>query len=173
MTTIRKFALAGTLALLAGSGAQAQQGRPAAASMPADADADSTKIYTYVQYMPLYKGKEGTVLLTKDLQREFLAASKAAGCAAPRVPIVASIVIGPSGVIHDVISVNNMHLATAEESAAGRQETTGARSGLPVLPAACEAALVAAGRRLPRLDPGSINGRRVSIGYTLKLVGPK
>ena len=171
MTTIRKFALAGTLALLAGSGAQAQQGRPAAASMPADAD--STKIYTYVQYMPFYKGKEGTVLLTKDLQREFLAASKAAGCAAPRVPIVASIVIGPSGVIHDVISVNNMHLATAEESAAGRQETTGARSGLPVLPAACEAALVAAGRRLPRLDPGSINGRRVSIGYTLKLVGPK
>jgi len=171
MNVIHTFALAGALSLLTRSSVQAQKGRPAAASMPAATDS-LTKRYTYVQYMPLYRGKEGTEMLTQDLLREFQAASVAAGCVAPTFPVVVDITIGPSGVIHDVMSLNNMPLITAEEFAAGRRGGVGTRPALQALPAACEAALLAAGRKLPRLVPGSINGRRVSMSYTLKLVGP-
>ena len=157
------------MALLTCSAVLAQKGRPAAASMPAAIDS-LTKIYTYVQYMPLYKGKEGTEMLAKDLQREFKAASVAAGCVIPAFPIVVDIIVGPSGVIHDIMSVNNMPLITAEELAAGGRGIV-ARPNLQALPAACEAALLAAGRKLPRLNPGSINGRRVTMSYTLKLAG--
>ena len=170
MNAIPKLILTSILALLTCSAAQAQKGRPAAASMPAATDS-LTKVYTYVQYMPLYKGKEGTDLLTKDLQREFQAASTAAGCTAPPFPIVVSITVGPSGVIQDVVSVNNMPLITAEELAAGKRGVVGTRSDLQTLPDACEAALGTAGRKLPRLNPGSINGRRVTMSYTLKLAG--
>ena len=170
MTAIYRFVLAGALTLLACSAVQAQSDRPPAGSMPAATDS-LTKIYTYVQYMPLYKGKEGTKLLTKDLQREFQAACVAAGCAVPQFPVVVDLVVGPSGVIQDVISVNNLPLVTAEELAAGKRGVVGARPDLQVLPAVCEAALRVAGRKLPRLNPGSINGRRVPVSYTLKLVG--
>ena len=169
MNVLSRFALTGTLALLASSSVQAQHGRPAAASMPAAIDS-LTKVYTYVQYMPLYKGREGTEMLTKDLRREFKAASVAAGCAPPTFPVLVDIRIGPSGVIHDVMSINSMDIITNEEFAAGVRGIVGTRPNLQPLPAACEAALLAAGRKLPRLNPGSINGRRVTMSYTLELV---
>jgi hypothetical protein len=40
----------------------------------------------------------------------------------------------------------------------------------PALPTACETALVAAIRKLPRLQPGAQNGRRETVRITLPLV---
>lgn len=130
---------------------------------------DSLRVYTYVQYMPEYRGEIGVKRLTEDLIRNFKAACKAAGCAVPGFPVVADIRIGPSGVVQDVVSVNNMPAGTLAEVGAGKQVGASPTS-LPRLSPACEAALLAAGRLLPRLTPGSMNGRRVTVGYTLRLV---
>ena len=163
-----RLALVGAFALTLQSATQAQNRRPKPASMPARPDSLS-RLYTYVQYMPLYRGKEGTELLTKDLQREFQAASVAAGCPVLTFPVVVDIIVGPSRFLHDVMILNNMPLITSEEREAGVRGVVGTRPDLQALPAACEAALLAAGRKLPRLNPGSQNGKRVTVCYTLKL----
>lgn len=143
---------------------------PQAAAAPAPPSNDSSRVYTSVQYMPEYRGEMGIKLLTADLIREFRAACQAAGCAMPDFPVIVDIRIGPSGVLQDVLSLNNMPVITPAEFMAGKRGFTSSPTTLTQLSPACEAALLAAGRRLPRLKPGSLNGRRVTVGYTLRLV---
>jgi len=131
------------------------------------------RVYTYVQYMPKYKGEEGTKKLTEDLQREFKKASAAGGCTPPAGPVVVTFTVGPSGVIYGVKSVNNLVLSSASPAPpADAKGGNSAQSRLLPLPDACEAALVAAARQLPRLTPGSQSGRAVAVSYTIKLLGP-
>lgn len=131
----------------------------------------TTHVYTFVEQMPVYPGGGGLTALTADLQREFQAASAAGGCVPPNFPVLVSLTVGPSGVIYDVRSVNNMPLLT--DAAVVNGTTSGIAASqrkLPQIPAACEVALVAAARKLPRLQPGSQSGRRVAVNYTIKLV---
>lgn len=142
----------------------------AAPAAPGPPSNDSSRVYTSVQYMPEYRSEMGIKLLTADLIREFRAACQAAGCAVPDFPVIVDIRIGPSGVLQDVLSLNNMPVITPAEFMAGKRGFTSSPTTLTQLSPACEAALLAAGRRLPRLKPGSLNGRRVTVGYTLRLV---
>ena len=130
---------------------------------------DSSRVYTLVQYMPLYKGKEGTKQLTEDLQYEFRTVSAASGCALPKVALYVSLTVGPSGVLYDVKAINNIAQSVLQIVAKpGTPESKPSQS----LPAACEAALTATASKLPRLRPGSLNGRRVAVSYTLVLRPP-
>ena len=130
---------------------------------------DSSRVYTFVQYMPLYKGKEGTKQLTEDLQYEFRTASATSGCALPEVALHVSLTVGPSGALYNVKAINNMAQSGIQIAAGpGTPESKPSQS----LPAACEAALTAAASKLPRLKPGSLNGRRVAVSYTLLLRPP-
>lgn len=130
---------------------------------------DSSRVYTLVQYMPLYKNKDGTKQLTEDLQHEFRAASEASGCALPKVPLYVSFTVGPSGILYDVKSINNMAQSVLQIAAgSGMPENKPSQS----LPIPCAAALTVAASKLPRLKPGSLNGRRVAVGYTLVLRPP-
>lgn len=120
---------------------------------------DSSKVYTYVERMPVYPGG-GLAALTADLRREFLAAGGASDCATRGRPVFVRLVVGPSGAIYDVMSYNK---ATTILSPT-------AKPALPALPAACEAAIAAAGHKLARAKPGSQNGRRVAVELLVKLV---
>ncbi|MDO7845419.1 energy transducer TonB [Hymenobacter sp. M29] len=144
-----------------------QLGLVASAAAP-----DSARVYTYVEHMPLYQGEEGTKKLAKDLSREFNAASAASGCAPPDFRVFVTLTIGPSGTIYDVKSLNNQALPPASDEhkgaqADGRGQT--AHRSLTLLPAACEQALVAAAQKLPRLKPGTQNGRRVAVNLVMQL----
>jgi len=133
--------------------AQVQAPKAGAQAKPLVA-VDSSKVYMYVERMPVYSGGD-TKVLTSDFLREFRSASAAAGCSPP-APVLVSFTVGPSGTIYDVKSVNN-------------QPTPG---NLPKLSAACETALAAAASKLPRLTPGMQNRRRVAVSMTLKLAEP-
>jgi hypothetical protein len=138
---------------------------PVSAQQPAP---DSSKVYTFVTRMPAYPGGRGYMLLLKDLRRELRAASGAAGCAVPTSPVNVNLLIGPSGVIYRAGFVNNLP-PPAKAPARGQNSVANTPPG-PVLPASCETALAAAIRRLPRLQPGVQNGRRVTVMLTLLLV---
>ncbi|GAB3638896.1 hypothetical protein GCM10027422_44870 [Hymenobacter arcticus] len=108
--------------------------------------------------MPVYPGG-GLVALTADLRREFSVASNGTSCATPGRPVLVQLIVGPSGVIYDAMSWN-------------KAETSGSQTAkrtLPELPAGCEAAIVAAARKLARAKPGSQNGRCVTVKLTVKL----
>ncbi|UOE34882.1 energy transducer TonB [Hymenobacter monticola] len=129
---------------------------PAAQAAPSD----STKqVYTYVEQMPLYQGEEGTKSLSEDLLREFRAVG-GSGCPVPSFQILVSMKVGPSGTIYDVKSLRNQSAYPA-----AKQPT----EGRGPLPSACDQALAAAARKLPRLTPGTQNGRRVAVSYTFLL----
>ncbi len=160
----RLFLAAGLMATVILS-AQSQA-RPTRQVLPAD----STKVYNYVERMPVYPGGGGIKALTADLLREFRAASAAAGCAVPASPLYVNLTVGPSGIAYDVMSVNNLPLISAAEAKAGVKGIVAAKRPLPEIPAACEAALVAAARKLPRFKPGSQNGRRVAVSLLLPLI---
>jgi hypothetical protein len=130
----------------AGLAAQAQS-----PTKPAPA-IDSTKVYTYVERMPIYPGSSGMKGLTTDLLREFQAVGAKNGCSPP-APVFVKFIVGPSGVIYNVASVNNSE-----------------KTPHPRLSETCENALIEAARKLPRFKPGMQNGRRVAVSYTLKLV---
>lgn len=142
---------------------------PASASVP-----DSVqRVYTYVQFMPKYRGEEGTTKLTADLLRAFRAASKAGGCTVPDFPVYVTFTVGPSGVIYDVQSINNRGSGASQVNLGTEKPMIiSIKGGLQRLPAPCEAALVAAVRQLPRLTPGAQGDRKVAVSYTLKLIGP-
>jgi hypothetical protein len=133
---------------------------------------DSTKVYTFVQKMPVYPGEGGMKALTATFLRDFQVASAEAGCSPP-APVFVTFVVGPSGLVYDVASVNNLPFITKDEAKAGKRGIVGDRRPLPEMSADCEAALVAAGRKLPRFKPGMQNGRRVAVNYTLKLIEAK
>lgn len=134
------------------AGAAQAQSPSTAATQPKPAT-DSARVYTYVERMPVYLGSSGMKGLTADFLREFQAAGAKGGCSPPAFPVFVSFVVGPSGVIYDVVSVNNSQNIPH-----------------PKLSAACEAALVTAAHNLPRFKPGMQNNRRVAVSYTLKLV---
>lgn len=147
---------------------------PAAASLP-----DSVqRVYTYIQYMPRYQGEEGTKKLTQDLLREFEKTSAEAGCPLPTFPVFVTFIVGPSGTIYGVKSINNLprpDVAPTNDPNAradGRSGDSSSQSSLQPLPAACEASLVAAARKLPRLKPGAQSGRNVAVSFTIRLIGP-
>ncbi|HEX8428140.1 hypothetical protein [Hymenobacter sp.] len=155
----------GLLLLLAGvllstAGQAVAQGRAPKPGAPTKLPValDSSKVYHYVERMPVYPGGGGMQALTADFLREFRGASAAAGCAPPS-PVFVSFTVGPSGTIYDVKSVNDI-------KSVNNQSTP---NNLPKLSAACEAALVAAGRKLPRFTPGTQNRRRVAVTLMLKL----
>jgi len=140
------------------------------AQEPASFPDSTQRVYTYIEHMPLYRGQEGTKKLTSDLLREFRAASAAGGCAVPAFPVFVALTIGPSGVIYDVKVINNLPAtATKVEVGNGTVAVATPKRTLQELPPACEAALVGAARKLPRLTPGTQNGRRVAVSYTLHL----
>jgi hypothetical protein len=128
---------------------------------------DSSKIYTFVARMPVYPGGRGYLVLLKDLRREMQVASGAAGCAVPTYPVNVNLLVGPSGVIYHAEFVNNLPMPTPT---AGNPNNVANTPPGPALPAACEAALVAAIRKLPRLQPGVQNGQRETVRITLPLV---
>jgi hypothetical protein len=130
-------------------------------SLPAAAQqlpSDSSKVYTYVERMPVYPGG-GQVALTADLRRAFLAASGGISCPTPGRPVIVRLVVGPSGFIYDAMSLNKAQTVLHPT----------AKSTLPELPASCEAAIAAAARKLARARPGSQNGRRVTVELMVKL----
>jgi hypothetical protein len=143
LTLLLGFAAAGATAQ-----AQSQSSTKPAQARPA---IDSTKVYTYVERMPVYLGAAGMKGLTADFLREFQAASTKGGCSPP-TPVFVSFVVGPSGGIYDVASVSNLPNVS-----------------YPKLSATCEAALVKASQNLARFKPGMQNNRRVAVTYTLKL----
>jgi len=128
---------------------------------------DSSKIYTYVARMPVYPGGRGYLVLLKDLRSEFQAASGAAGCAVPTYPVNVNLLVGPSGVIYSAEFVNNL---PPPKATVGNPNNVANTPPSPALPAACETALAAAIRKLPRLQPGVQNGRRETVRITLPLV---
>jgi hypothetical protein len=117
---------------------------------------DSSKVYVYVERMPVYPG--GLAALGADLRREFQVASAAAGCATPAFPVFVGLVVGPSGYVYAARSLN---------SAAINQTPS------PPLPPACEAAIASAARRLSRLQPGSQNKKLVTVQLVVKLLPGK
>ncbi|RZK25873.1 MAG: hypothetical protein EOO63_15440 [Hymenobacter sp.] len=119
---------------------------------------DSSKVYTYVERMPVYPGG-GLTALTADLRREFLVASKGTTCGTPGRPVLVHLIVGPSGVIYDAMSWNKVEAL----------KNPGAKRTLPELPASCEAAIAAASRKLARARPGTQNGRLVTVGLMVKL----
>jgi hypothetical protein len=137
---------------------------PAMAQHPSP---DSSKIYTFVARMPVYPGGRGYLVLLKDLRREFQAASSAAGCAVPAYPVNVNLLVGPSGVIYSAEFVNNL---PPPKATAGNPNNVASTPPGPALPTACETALAAAIRQLPRLQPGVQNGRRETVRITLPLV---
>ena len=141
----------------------------AAASVP-----DSVqRVYTYVQYMPKYRGEEGTKKLTKDLLHLFRAASTAGGCSMPDFPVFISFTVGPSGVIYDVQCLNNRgNQVSKVDIGTETPMIINIKGGLQALPAPCEVALMAAVHQLPRLTPGAQGERKVAVNYTLKIIGP-
>ncbi|MGI4832203.1 MAG: hypothetical protein ACRYFK_01955 [Janthinobacterium lividum] len=102
--------------------------------------------------------------LATDLRREFQAASVAAGCATPTFSVFVRLLVGPSGYVYAARSLN----AEAVEKRPPLPAT--AASSLPELPAACEAAIATAGRRLPRLQPGRQNNKPVTVELMVKLL---
>jgi hypothetical protein len=125
---------------------------------------DSTKrVYTYADQMPLYQGEEGTKSLSEDLLREFRAAS-GSDCPVPSAQIYVSLTVGPSGTIYNVRGLRKQ----ADYPTAKQPD---AANGGGQLPAACEQTLAAAARKLPRLTPGTQNGRRVAVSYMFLLNG--
>ena len=128
---------------------------------------DSSKIYTFVARMPVYPGGRGYLVLLADLRREFRVASGAAGCAVPAYPVNVNLLVGPSGVIYKAEFVNNLPPPVAP---AGNPNNVANTPPGPALPAACETALAAAIRRLPRLQPGAQNGRCETVRVTLPLI---
>ena len=144
---------------------------PPAAARAAAGLPDSSRVYTYVEHMPVYPGG-GLPALSADLLREFRVASAAGGCTEPTFPVYVSLTVGPSGGIYDVRSINNLPLISKEQAAAGAKGMVATQRTLPELPASCEAAVAAAARKLPRLKPGTQNGRRVAVNFTVKLIGP-
>jgi protein TonB len=130
-------------------------------ALPATAQripSDSSKVYTFVERMPVYPGG-GLVALTADLRREFSVSSSGTSCATPGRPVFVRLIVGPSGVIYDAMSLNKAETI--------RNPT--AKRTLPELSAGCEAAIAAAARKLARAKPGSQNGRRVTVELTVKL----
>ena len=146
--------------------AQAQGHQPTEKQVP-----DSSKVYDYVERMPRYPGGGDKATLTADLLREFRAASTASGCSFPAFPVYVNITVGPSGRIYDVMSLNNLPLITQAQAQSGVKGIVAKRPIWQRLPAACEAAIVAAAQKLPRFTPGTQNGRRVAVEMTLTLVG--
>ena len=147
----------GPLLLLAGllistaEQAVAQGQAPKAGQAKPPVAADSSKVYNFVERMPVYPNGDRQAL-TAEFLREFRAASAVAGCSPPSKVFV-SFTVGPSGTIYDVKSLNN-------------QSTP---NNLPKLSTACEAALAAAGTKLLRFTPGMQNRRRVAVTLTVKL----
>lgn len=131
---------------------------------------DSTKVYTYVERMPLYPGG-GMSALKADLLREFRAASPTAGCAVPTFPIYVSLTVGPSGSIYGVKSINNSPSPSVTKKPGGPdgQGQQSASRSLQQLPVACEQALVEAAKRLSHPRPGTQNGRRVAVNFLFRL----
>jgi hypothetical protein len=130
-------------------------------ALPATAQrlpSDSSKVYTFVERMPVYPGG-GLAALTADLRREFLVASNGTSCATPGRLVLVHLIVGPSGVIYDAMSWNKAE--TIRNSIAKRT--------WPELPAGCEAIIAAAAHKLARARPGSQNGRRVTVELTVKL----
>jgi hypothetical protein len=93
--------------------------------------------------------------LTADFLREFQAASAKGGCSPP-TPVYVKFVVGPSGVIYNVASINNSE-----------------KTLHPRLSEACENVLVEAARQLPRFKPGLHNNRRVAVSYALELISAR
>jgi protein TonB len=114
---------------------------------------DSSKVYTYVERMPVYPG--GLAALSADLRREFQVASAAAGCATPASRVFVRLVVGPSGFVYAAHSINSAAINMPPS---------------PSLPPACEAAIGTAAHRLPRLQPGRQNGRAVAVELMVKLL---
>jgi hypothetical protein len=122
--------------------------------------------------MPVYQNGPGNKILARDLLREFQIISLANGCIAPDFPIYVSLTVGAVGDIHDVRSINNQPLPPLVKDP-GAPDSRGQRSAkrsLHQLSAACEQALVEAAKRLPRLQPGTQNGRRVAVSLTFRLI---
>ncbi|NML66990.1 hypothetical protein HHL22_17425 [Hymenobacter sp. RP-2-7] len=107
-----------------------------------------------MERMPVYPG--GQQALTADLRREFQVASAAAGCATPAFPVYVRLVVGPSGYVYAARRIN-----------AGAYDKP---TSLPALPAACEAAIAVAARRLLRLQPGRQNNKPVTVELMVKLL---
>ncbi|WP_375435701.1 hypothetical protein [uncultured Hymenobacter sp.] len=145
------FLLAGLLFLTVGQAVAQGRIPPTGARVKPSVALDSSKVYTFVERMPVYPGG-GTEAFVADFMREFRSASAATGCSPP-APVLVSFIVGPSGTIYHVKSLNN-------------QAT---QPNLPKLSAACEAALVAAASKLPRFTPGAQNRRRVAVTLTVKL----
>ena len=155
------FLLASWLLLTAGQALAQTRTPPTGIRTKPPVAADSSKVYTYVERMPVYPGGGGLKVLTADLLREFRGTSAVAGCSPPS-PVFVNFTVGPSGVIYNVVSVSNVVSVNNQV----------AQPNLPKLSGACEAALVAAARKLPRFTPGTQNRRRVAVSITLKLAEP-
>jgi hypothetical protein len=148
-----------------------------ATSLPATAQAPkpgppAEKVYVYAEQMPVYQNGQGNKLLARDLLREFRTISATSGCIVPDFPIYVSLTVGAGGGIYAVRSINNQPLPPLSKDP-GAPDGRGQRSAkrrLQQLPAACEQALVEAAKRLPRLQPGTQNGRRVAVGLAFRLI---
>lgn len=128
------------------------------------------RVYTYIEHMPVYPGGGGLKAFSADLFREFQTASAAVGCAMPTFPVFVMFIVGPSGFIYNVKSTNNMPPDRPNNAAASSKTGAQPTTRLQELPAACEAALATAARKLPRFKPGSQNGRFVAVTFTVKLM---
>jgi hypothetical protein len=160
-----------TVSALAFSGLLLIAQSVAAQTSPPAPDKAYHYVHTYVEHMPIYQGEEGTKKLTKDLLREFKAASARGGCIPPNFPVYVSLIVSHNGAIYDVKSTNNQPPTPIPEPYGpnGWVLTTPKRS-LRQLPTTCEKALVEASQRLPRLKPGTQNGRRVAVNLVLRLI---
>jgi TonB family protein len=129
------------LGLLLGGGLIAS---PAAAQYYNQYPADTSRIFSYVEQMPALPGGGGNLALVKTIQRALqLPAEVREGKVEGRVFV--RIVIGISGVARQ---------ASVTQS----------------LSPACDAAALAAVRKLPRLVPGRYNGQPVAVLLTVPVV---
>jgi hypothetical protein len=142
-------------------------GAAAAPVMAQRPSLDSSKIYTFVARMPAYSGGRGYLMMLSDLRQEFQAASGAVGCAVPTYPVNVNLLVGPSGVIYKAEFVNNL---PPPKATAGNPNNVANTPPGPALPVACETALAAAIRKLPRLQPVMQSGRCETVRITLPLV---
>src|SRR6476661_677063 len=118
--------------------------RPAAAQYYGQYPADTSRIFSYVEQMPALPGGGGNLALVKTIQRQVqLPAEVREGRVEGRVFV--RMVIGVSGVARQASIVQS-------------------------LSPACDAAALAAVKRLPRLVPGRYNGMPVAVLLTVPVV---
>ncbi|MBD2722853.1 energy transducer TonB [Hymenobacter armeniacus] len=132
--------------------------------------ADSLRLYTAVEQMPIYQGILGYRGLANDLNAEYLRLRGESGCFVPKTNLGILVTVGPGGTLYDVQRVT--HDPKDYEALRAEYGDAVAIQEEEELPPACLELLGRAARNLPRVAPAYANGKRVAMRLQLTLLAP-